>query len=84
MTRIWLAATLALLPPLALASLMALRGAVAGRLVAAQLASSLAVPALFGMSYAFDQPSMADLPLTLVFLTLPGTLLMAIFLERWL
>ncbi|MBP0492705.1 hypothetical protein [Roseomonas indoligenes] len=83
-TGIWLAAALALLPPFALAAMLAMRGEVAGRLVAAQLASSLAVPVLFAMSYAFDQPSMADLPLTLVLLTLPGTLLMAIFLERWL
>ncbi|MCR0981233.1 monovalent cation/H+ antiporter complex subunit F [Roseomonas populi] len=83
-TGLWLAATAALLPPFALAALLALRGSAGTRLVAAQLASSIAVPLLVAMSYAFDQPSIADLPLTLVLLTLPGTLLMAVFLERWL
>lgn len=84
MTVPWLWATVALLPPFALAALMALRGPMAGRLVAAQLASAVAVPVLVAMSYAFDQPSEVDLALSLVLLTLPGTLLMAVFLERWL
>ena len=36
------------------------------------------------MTFAFDQSSFIDLALTLALLTLPGTLVMALFLERWL
>jgi multicomponent Na+:H+ antiporter subunit F len=35
-------------------------------------------------SFAFDQDSLIDLPLTLVVLSLPGTLMYALFIERWL
>jgi len=80
----WLVALLALLPAFALSVLMALRGRVGARLVGVQLASSVAVLILVAMSFAFDQPSLLDLPLTLVLLSLPGTLVMALFLERWL
>ncbi|MFC0410136.1 monovalent cation/H+ antiporter complex subunit F [Roseomonas elaeocarpi] len=80
----WMLALLALLPAFALSAAMALRGSVGARLVAAQLASSVAVLALVTMSFAFDQSSLLDLPLTLVLLSLPGTLVMALFLERWL
>ena len=80
----FLAATLGLLPPLAVAVVAAGRGAVAGRLVAVQLASSLAITLLVLLSFVFDQPSSIDLALTLALLGLPGTLLMAFFLERWL
>jgi multisubunit Na+/H+ antiporter MnhF subunit len=36
------------------------------------------------MTFAFDQGSFIDLPLALALLALPGTLAMALFLERWL
>ncbi len=80
----WLAALIAMLPPLALPLWVALRGRTADRLIAAQLASAVAALALVLMSFAFDQPSFIDLPLSLAFLSLPGTLLFALFLERWL
>ncbi|TGE02308.1 monovalent cation/H+ antiporter complex subunit F [Methylobacterium nonmethylotrophicum] len=84
MTELWLAAALALLPPLGLAVVAAARGALAFRLVAVQLATSLAVLLLVAMSFALDQPAVIDLGLVLAVLTLPGTLLFAVFQERWL
>jgi multisubunit Na+/H+ antiporter MnhF subunit len=80
----WLAAVIAMLPPLAVPIWVALTGRAAARLVAVQLAASVAAFALVLMSFAFDQPSFIDLPLTLAFLSLPGTLLFTVFLERWL
>jgi len=82
--NVWLAAVLALLPPLAMAGTVALRAGSADRLVAVQLATSISILILVLMSFAFDQPSFIDLPLTLAFLSLPGTLVFAHFLERWL
>src|SRR6185437_6321087 len=82
--NVWLAAVLALLPPLAMAGTVALRAGSADRLVAVQLATSISILILVLMSFAFDQPSFIDVPLTLAFLSLPGTLIFAHFLERWL
>jgi multisubunit Na+/H+ antiporter MnhF subunit len=84
MTGLWLAAALALLPPLGLAVAAAARGALAFRLVAVQLATSVAALLLVVMSFALDQPAAIDLGLVLAVLTLPGTLLFAVFQERWL
>jgi multisubunit Na+/H+ antiporter MnhF subunit len=75
-----MAATIALLPSFAVAVFAACRGRIAAR----QLATSLAMILLALMSFAFDQSAFIDLPLTLAFLTLPATLVMALFLERWL
>ena len=84
MINAWLIAALALLPPLLLAVIAAGRSAVPYRLIAAELASSLAVITLIALTFAFDQASSTDLPLTVALLTLPGTLLLALFEERWL
>ena len=80
----WMLATLALVPAFAIAVIAAGRGGTAGRLVAVQLATSVAVLLLALMTFAFDQSSFIDLALTLALLTLPGTLVIALFLERWL
>lgn len=79
----WMAAAIGLLPPAAAALVAALRGPASQRLVAVQLATALASLLLALMTWAFDQPSFVDLSLTLALLSLPGTLLMALFLERW-
>lgn len=81
---IWLAATLGLLPPLLAAVIAAGRGAAGARLLAVELAASLATFLLVAMSFLFDQASSIDLALTLALLTLPGTLLFCLFEERWL
>ena len=81
----WLLASLALLPALAVPVFKAcLSASTATRLVALQLATSLTTLILILMTFAFDQSSFIDLPLALAFLALPGTLVMALFLERWL
>lgn len=80
----WTVAVWALLPAFAVPVIVALRGAVATRLVAVQLATAFATVLLMLMSFAFDQDSYIDLALTLTVLTLPGTLVMAVFVERWL
>lgn len=80
----WLLAAIALLPPLAVVFHVGLSGRTGDRLVALQLATAIVVFVLVLMSFALDQSSFLDLPLTLAFLTLPGTLVFAHFLERWL
>lgn len=80
----WLLAALALLPLLLVAVIAAGRGDIGGRLVAAELATSLTIFALLALSFAFDQASSIDLALALALLTLPGTLILALFEERWL
>ena len=80
----WLIATLGLLPPLAVALWHSMRGGLAARLVAVQLATGFTSLIIVLMSFAFDQPSILDLALTLGILSLPGTLLLALFAERWL
>jgi multicomponent Na+:H+ antiporter subunit F len=53
-------------------------------MVAAQMLSSIVVPGLVAMTFAFDQASSIDLALVLALLCLPGSLLYALFSERWL
>lgn len=80
----WLVALVAILLALAVPVAAAMRGDAGQRLVAVQLAAALAAVALVLTSFAFDQPSFLDLGLALTLLSLPGTLLLALFLERWL
>lgn len=80
----WLVALLALLPPLGAALGLAWRGRAGQRFAAVQLAGAVATLALAVMSFAFDQASAIDLAVTFGVLTLPATLLYAVFLERWL
>ena len=81
---IWMLAVLGLLPGLVVPVLAACRGGTSQRLVAAQLASATAALVLALMTFAFDQSSFIDLALCAALLTVPGTLLMALFVERWL
>jgi multicomponent Na+:H+ antiporter subunit F len=81
---VWLAAALALLPPMAIVALAACRGPLAGRLVALQLASCITALLLAVLCFAVDQSSFIDLSLCLALLNLPGTLVLAVFTERWL
>ena len=80
----WTVATLALLTPFAIAGFHATRGGLSQRLVGLQLATSLLIMTLTLLTFALEQPSFIDLPLALALLSLPGTLLAALFLERWL
>lgn len=80
----WWISSLALVAPLALPLAAVSRGNSAARFVALQLISSLAMLALIAMSFALGQSFFIELPLALALLSLPSTLLMALFLERWL
>ena len=80
----WLAATIALLPAFMVPLWVAGRGSTANRLVAVQFATVLTCLSGVVFSFASDQPSIVDLFLALTLLSLPGSLLMAHFLERWL
>ena len=80
----WLAAAIALMPSVAVAVYGCAVGALHSRLAAAQLAGGVGVAVLVTMSVAFDQPSSIDLALMLCLLTVPASLLIALFVERWL
>ena len=81
---VWLLAAILLLPPLAVPVLTAMHGAANQRLAAVQLAGALAALILTLMTFAFEQPSFIDLTLCLTLLSVPGTLLLTIFMERFL
>ncbi|HEX2940896.1 MAG TPA: monovalent cation/H+ antiporter complex subunit F [Rhodopila sp.] len=80
----WLLSIIAWLPPLVVPLWVAARGTLPHRLVAVQLATNVTILILVLASFAFDQDSLIDLPLTLATLSLPGTLMLALFIERWL
>ena len=81
---IWLLVAILLLPPLAIVVAIAMSGAANQRLAAVQLAGSLSAIILAAMTFAFDQPSFVDLALCLTLLSVPGTLLYTMFMERFL
>lgn len=80
----WLLATTATVPAFAIAAIAACCGPLASRFAAVQLATALATILLVMMTFAFHQSAFADLALALALLSLPGTLVMAMFVERWL
>jgi multicomponent Na+:H+ antiporter subunit F len=80
----WVFTIIALLPPFALAVFYASRGGSGSRLAALQLACALTGFMLIAFTFAQDEPAFIDLPLSLALLSLPGTLLIALFFERWL
>lgn len=80
----WMAAGIALLPPFAVGLWFTLRGSLPTRLVAVQFTATMSALIMVTLSFAFGLPSMLDLALTLVLLSLPGSLLLAVFTERWL
>ncbi len=80
----WAIAVVLLLPAFAIPVVAALRGGTVDRLVALPLAGGVATLLLALVTFVFDQSSFIDIALCLALLTLPGTLVMALFLERWL
>lgn len=80
----WTIAALALFPLFLAAVLASGLLSIPQRLIAVQLATSLSVLLLIALSFVFSQPSSIDLALSVALLTLPGTLLFALFVERWL
>ncbi len=82
--NVWLVAVILMLPPLAVPLVVAWRGDANNRLAAVQLASTLSALVVALMTFAFDQPSFVDLALCLTLVSIPGTLLFTMFMERWL
>jgi multisubunit Na+/H+ antiporter MnhF subunit len=80
----FLFAAIAMVVALALPGWVAIRGSLAQRLVALELCSVITVLVLVCLSLAFGQPSFLDVALALVVLSLPGTLVLTVCLERWL
>lgn len=80
----WSVGVWALLPAFAVPAVAAMRGTVAARIVAVQLATALAVAELVAMSFAFDQPSYVSLAEALAIMNVAGTLVVAVTVERWL
>ena len=80
----WTWATAGFVVALALPVAVGCRGLTAGRLAAVQFGTSITTWPLVLMTFALDQSSFVDLALALAILSLPGTLAMALLLERWL
>lgn len=80
----WLYAAIALLPPFAVAIGVASFGGSAGRLAALPFAGTLTTLILMLLSMAVGQSSFFDLALAAAFISVPGLLLYAHFLEQWL
>ena len=81
---VWLWAIILLVPALAVPVVIAMRESANQRMAAVQLAGTFAALILALMTFAFDQPSFIDLALCVVLLSVPGTLLFTMFMERWL
>lgn len=81
---VWTLAVVLLLPPLAVPVVVAMRADANNRLAAIQVAGIMSALILALMTFAFDETSFIDLALCLVLLSVPGTLLMSLFMERWL
>ncbi len=80
----WLVAIILLMPPLLVPLYVAARENANNRLVAVQVASTLAALILALMTFATDQSSFIDVALCLTLLSVPGTYLYTVFMERWL
>ena len=80
----WIVACAAMMPALLLLVTAAARAGIAERFVALQGATSLAVLLIAMLTFAIDQPSSIDLAVALALLGLPGSLVVAVFVERWL
>lgn len=81
---VWSVGVWALLPALAVPLWCAMRGSVAHRVVAVQLASAVTSAMLVAMSFAFDQESYVSLAVALATLNVVGTFVIASVVERWL
>lgn len=80
----WLLAAIALLPPVGVGVAMCARGPVGARLAAAQFATAVGVLLVVCLTFVLKQASSIDVALVLEILSLPATLLFAVFAERWL
>lgn len=80
--NIWLAAAVALILSLVPCGVVILRDSPINRLVAANLAGTIASMTLLLLAVGRSQPSFCDLALTLAILNLPAGLVFTHFMER--
>lgn len=82
--NVWLIATGVLLLALVPCAVVVFRTAVPDRLVAVELAGTIATLFIVALAQGLGRPSLFDLALALALLSVPGTLVYTYFLERWL
>jgi multisubunit Na+/H+ antiporter MnhF subunit len=82
--NIWLMATGVLLAALLPCALVAFRAEALDRLIAVELAGTITALLIVTLAQALGRPTLFDLALALAVLSVPGTLVYAHFLERWL
>ncbi len=82
--NVWLIATGVLLAALLPCAIVAFRGAAMDRLIAVELAGTITTLLILTLAQGLGRPSIFDLALALAALSVPGTLVYAHFLERWL
>lgn len=80
----WLIAFIFCVPPFAMAAYYALHGRSARRLVAMELSVCMGTLMLVLASFAWPHDALIDLALALGLASVPGTLVLTHFLERWL
>lgn len=80
--NVWLAAALALIAALVPCGIVVLRAPPVDRLVAVNLAGTIAALVLLLLAVGRSQPSFCDLALTVVILELPAGLVFTHFMER--
>lgn len=81
---IWLMATGVLLLALLPCAIVAFRSEVVDRLIAVELAGTITALLILTLAQGLGRSSIFDLALALAALSVPGTLVYAHFLERWL
>jgi multicomponent Na+:H+ antiporter subunit F len=80
----WLIAAIGIFVLLLPAGLLAMRGAVMGRVVALQLSSTLTTLGLVALAQGLDRDVYFDLALVMAAMSFVGTLFYLRFLESWL
>jgi multicomponent Na+:H+ antiporter subunit F len=81
---IWTLATAALMLGLACCMIACLRSRFSGGLVAYELASALSAMCIAALGEVFGRAPWFDLAIAMALLSLPGGLVFAVFLDRWL
>ena len=80
----WTIAAAALMVGLVPCAIACARARFAGALVAYELAATLAVMCVTALAEAFGRAPWFDLAIAMALLSLPGGLVFAVFLDRWL
>lgn len=82
--NIWFLATGVLLLALVPCAIVVFRAAPLDRLVALELAGTITTLLILTLAQGLGRPAVFDVALALALLSVPGTLVYAYFLERWL